>query len=346
MLFTEKNHPKLIGLIALVGLSAASIAQQGAQSPVTDPVAAMPPVDCVVSPHKVIDLASAVPGVIEAMGAERSEFVEQDQVVARLASQVEQASVALAQQRAEIEAEVFLEEINLDFAERQQRRIDMLYDTDAVSFQNKDDADREVELSTWKLQQARDLLNVRKLELNRAYQQLEQKTVRAPISGFVVQTFKSEGEYVEDQPILRIAKLDPLNVDAIVPIDMFGKIEVGMTAKVRLETLSIPTQEAEVTIVDKMGDAASGTFGVRLSLPNPENRIPAGLKCDLNFVAEPEIVDTSVDSKLDTDSGDSLEISRQMHDQDASAAPALAQNTMAERNAGGGDFADVATSPF
>ncbi|MGB5326123.1 MAG: hypothetical protein WBN40_11960, partial [Pseudomonadales bacterium] len=75
-------------------------------------------------------------------------------------------------------------------------------------------------------------------------------------------------------------------------MDMFGKIEVGMTAKIRLETLSIPTQEAEVTIVDKMGDAASGTFGVRLSLPNPENKIPAGLKCDLNFIAEPQIVDT------------------------------------------------------
>ncbi|MGB5325666.1 MAG: HlyD family efflux transporter periplasmic adaptor subunit, partial [Pseudomonadales bacterium] len=236
MLFLEKNHPKYIGLIALIGLSAVSVAQQSAEKDILDAAMSMPPVDCVVSPHKVIDLASAVPGVIEILKAERSDFVEKDQVVAMLASKVEQASVALAQQRAEIEAEVYLEQINLDFAQRQQKRIDMLYDTDAVSYQNKDDADREVELSTWKLQQARDLLNVRKLELNRAYQQLEQKTVRSPISGFVVQTFKSEGEYVEDQPVLRIAKLDPLNVDAIVPMDMFGKIEVGMTAKIRLET--------------------------------------------------------------------------------------------------------------
>jgi len=46
-----------------------------------------------------------------------------------------------------------------------------------------------------------------------------------------------------------------------------------------------------VTIVDRMGDAASGTFGVRLSLPNPDNQIPAGLKCDLNFMPEIDVVE-------------------------------------------------------
>jgi hypothetical protein len=32
-----------------------------------------------------------------------------------------------------------------------------------------------------------------------------------------------------------------------------------------------------------MLDAASGTFGVRLRLANPGNRIPAGIKCRVKF---------------------------------------------------------------
>jgi len=40
---------------------------------------------------------------------------------------------------------------------------------------------------------------------------------------------------------------------------------------------------ARVDVVDQMFDAASGTFGVRLSLPNPNRRIPAGLKCRARF---------------------------------------------------------------
>jgi membrane fusion protein (multidrug efflux system) len=40
---------------------------------------------------------------------------------------------------------------------------------------------------------------------------------------------------------------------------------------------------AEVKIVDRVIDAASGTFGVRLELPNPNHRLQAGLKCKVIF---------------------------------------------------------------
>jgi hypothetical protein len=41
--------------------------------------------------------------------------------------------------------------------------------------------------------------------------------------------------------------------------------------------------------VDRVADAASGTFGVRLSLANPDYRIPAGLRCKLSsFIGESE----------------------------------------------------------
>ena len=40
---------------------------------------------------------------------------------------------------------------------------------------------------------------------------------------------------------------------------------------------------ATVTLVDRVIDAASGTFGVRLELPNPNLAIPAGAKCKVRF---------------------------------------------------------------
>ena len=45
--------------------------------------------------------------------------------------------------------------------------------------------------------------------------------------------------------------------------------------------------EAEVTIVDRVIDAASSTFGVRLTLPNDEAQIPSGLKCSVRFDLDP-----------------------------------------------------------
>jgi multidrug efflux pump subunit AcrA (membrane-fusion protein) len=50
--------------------------------------------------------------------------------------------------------------------------------------------------------------------------------------------------------------------------------------------------EAKVIVVDPVIDAASGTYGVRLELPNPDWALPAGLKCRVRFpisdaIAEP-----------------------------------------------------------
>ncbi|QKC98231.1 hypothetical protein EB231_28970 [Mesorhizobium sp. NZP2298] len=40
---------------------------------------------------------------------------------------------------------------------------------------------------------------------------------------------------------------------------------------------------AAVTVVDKVFNAASGTFGVRLELPNPDDQIPVGQRCQVDF---------------------------------------------------------------
>jgi hypothetical protein len=40
---------------------------------------------------------------------------------------------------------------------------------------------------------------------------------------------------------------------------------------------------ATVKVVDRVIDAASGTFGVRLELPNRQRAIPAGARCRVRF---------------------------------------------------------------
>jgi hypothetical protein len=41
--------------------------------------------------------------------------------------------------------------------------------------------------------------------------------------------------------------------------------------------------EATVRVVDRVLDAASGTFGVRLEVPNPNLAIPAGIRCRVDL---------------------------------------------------------------
>ena len=72
--------------------------------------------------------------------------------------------------------------------------------------------------------------------------------------------------------------------DSKLPLDnYYGTINKDMKAEITTE-LSTPREySANVIIVDRVIDAASGTFRVRLELPNKDHLLPAGLKCKVIF---------------------------------------------------------------
>ena len=205
-------------------------------------------------------------------------------MIARLEASVERANVELATYRASVESEIELGMVNITFDRLRKKRVDTLVEESNVAREMADQVEREVQLSEWKLKQARELAQIRQLELQKAQVELRQKSVTAPFDGFILDIFKYRGEYVEDQPIVRLAQLDPLVIEAIVPMENFGKIQAGMLADVMPEILLKEKLRGEVIAVDRIGDTASNTFGVKLSIPNPENRIPAGLKCIVKFI--------------------------------------------------------------
>lgn len=100
-----------------------------------------------------------------------------------------------------------------------------------------------------------------------------------------MERFKSVGEYIEDDPLMRVARLHPLNVEVILPVEYMGQLEAGDRAEVTPVLPDYPKQIATVILVDPVADAASGTFGARLTLPNPDLELPSGLRCRLAFLA-------------------------------------------------------------
>jgi len=244
-----------------------------------------PLMDCVVTPSATAEVSSPVTGVIETMNVVRSDYVESGQIIAQLDSHVEQATVELATYRSTITSPIHQAKIKQKFEQKDRVRVADLYERNVASEHDDEVKQRDTDISKWKLQDAYDQQRLRKLELTRAIQLLDQKTIRSPIDGFVVQRYKNPGEYIEDQALVRVATLDPLHIEAIIPMEYFGQIEGGMAAYIYPETAAEGEQfVAHVNIVDSMGDAASGTFGARLELVNPDSRIPAGQKCNIRLL--------------------------------------------------------------
>lgn len=146
--------------------------------------------------------------------------------------------------------------------------------------------DTSVERATGAVAHAHAELSNRRLadlELNRTTAEIALRTMKSPINGVVVERYMHPGEFPKQERILKLAQIDPLRVEAYAPVALLGKISVGMQAVVKPEEPVKGEFPAKVTVVDKVVDAASGTFGVRLELPNPDLKLPAGLRCTVRF---------------------------------------------------------------
>ncbi len=253
--------------------------------------------DCLIEPNMVIDINSSVQGKIEKILVQRSDLIEQGQLLVELESEIEEATVALATARTNMDAELKERRVSNAFAKRKLARFDVMYLDEVVPLHTKDEVATEASLAELKLKEALEQKTITRLELKRAQAFLNQRSVKSPITGVVIERFKSPGEFVEDEPILRIAQLDPLSVEVILPASMFGTIATGQLASISPEAPKNGKYQAEVTIVDRVIDASSGTFGVRLELPNPDHKLPGGLKCTVSFLNKFNKIDKDEDSQ-------------------------------------------------
>jgi len=214
--------------------------------------------ECLVEPHLLINVGSPVDGVLEQVLVNRGDRVRKGQVVAKLQAGVETAAVNLSEARVE-------------FGRRRAERSEGLFAKQLISAQERDELVTEVRL--------------REEELKKDQETLRLRTIVSPIDGVVVERRLAPGEFTrtDKSVVLRLAQIDPLNVEVVAPSSMFKSVRVGMSGRVSLAPFLPGTYHAKVVVVDKVIDAASGTLGIRLQMPNPDNKIPAGIKCSVTI---------------------------------------------------------------
>ena len=239
--------------------------------------------DCLVEPMVVAQVGSPVQGVIETLLVDRSDFVQAGEPIANLESGVERASLNQARMRSQMKSEIQAREADLQLARTNMKRMDDLHARKMVPAQERDEARAEMQVAQAALKQARENYKLVQHELDRAEELLAQRTIRSPVNGVVVEQRAFPGEFVYENPVMTIAQLDPLRVEVILPARYFGQFSADDVALVYPEIGEQRPLIAEVDVIDRMLDNRSGTFGIRLALPNPDLAIPGGQKCRLEF---------------------------------------------------------------
>lgn len=129
-------------------------------------------------------------------------------------------------------------------------------------------------------------LELAKINHKLAIVKLEEKTIRAPISGIVVKKYKEAGEGIDRaEKLVDIINIDRVFVQFYLDPALMDKLRSGEKIPVRFPTL--PSGEQEFTgvidFIDSRIDSASVRFRVKVLIENPGHRIKAGMRGQADF---------------------------------------------------------------
>jgi RND family efflux transporter MFP subunit len=238
---------------------------------------------CVIKPYMEVSVGPPVEGIIQTVRVDRGDWITKGQILVTLEASVEEATVEWAKAKADAEATIKSTQTKVGFSTRKLERAMDLYKSNSIAKHEVDEAQTEQVLAEMAYLEAVENKRIAELEWQRATASLNLHRIYSPLTGVVVDRLLSPGELARQAPILKLAQIDPLRVEVFVPLSLLGKVKPGMKAVVRPEGNGQAVHIGRVTVVNPVADSASGTFGVRLEMPNPNNALPAGLGCTVDF---------------------------------------------------------------
>lgn len=123
--------------------------------------------------------------------------------------------------------------------------------------------------------------------------QVAKTIIRAPFSGTIDEVFVERGQVVAPNPqgLMRIVNLANMYVQTTVPETYIGKLKPGTLVDVYLTSLG-KTYKGKVRQVGNFINPSNRSFGIEVSLPNPDNLLRP------NQVAKLKIIDYTVKNAI------------------------------------------------
>ena len=241
--------------------------------------------DCIIVPSGTYSIGAPVSGIIAEIAVDRGDWVEVGDLIARLDTTLQEMAIDSASARAAAnEASLVSAQARVALMQGRLDRNRALRERNVVSNAVVEENEADLLVAENDLLTARENLTMARVEIEVARTERDRRMILSPASGYVVERALSRGEFLsESTPLATIADIGTLYVEAVIGIDAFGTIAIGEEALVEPEPPIGGSYLARVEVIDQVFDAASGTFGVRLSLPNPDRAVPAGLRCMVTF---------------------------------------------------------------
>ncbi|MDA0588027.1 MAG: efflux RND transporter periplasmic adaptor subunit [Planctomycetota bacterium] len=252
-------------------------------------------IESFTEPYRTIDVAAVETGLIIAVHIKEGDKVETHQSLADLDQDVLRATLEIARVQRDATSALTSAEAELRLRTTRLEKLEQLRLNENSSEEEVNRAALEKEIAAARVLSAKETLETKRLEFERTRIQLEQRTLRSPINGFVTEIYKDIGEFVAltDPVVVTVVQLDPLMVTFSVPVKSAKSLKSGQTVPVKIDGHK-KNAEASIELVSPVINAGSQTVRVKVLLPNSGYTFQSGSKCWLVLPGhEPQLTSKS-----------------------------------------------------
>ena len=204
----------------------------------------------------------------------------------------------------EVNKQIGVLEAQRSVAERAYDRTKRLFDQQAATAQQLDQADRDlrtlnaqIEATKAQRQTAGVDVSASDARVAQIRDQLRKSKVANPVSGTVLTTFVKAGEFVQTgQPLYKIANLDTLELRAYVNGSQLGSVKIGQAVLVSVDTgskarrtlagtVSWVSSQAEFTPtpIETRDERTNLVYAIKVRVPNASGVLKIGMPADVQF---------------------------------------------------------------
>jgi len=246
-----------------------------------------------LAPRSRVPVKPRVPGAIERLLVDIGDAVREGQTIATLDrreidAQADAAVAAVAVARAGLEAA----EATLANAALELDRAKVLFEGGALPRQRLDAAETARRASAAQRDLAAATLAQAEASLRRAREVQRDTVITAPVSGFIVERNYDPGAIPGDRPVVVVADMRQMKLEAGVSELEAGRLRVGQQARVEAQALPGRSFVGEVAAMAPEVDARNRHFQIEVRVPNEERSLLSGMYATARIVraSEPEAV--------------------------------------------------------
>lgn len=232
----------------------------------------------VLKPIQDIDVATTEVGIVRQVLVQPGDRVSIGQTIALLDTDALEAQLRV--KAAEAGARGKLSQANAELRLQQakyDRLLSMLKDGKAQRLE-VERAEADLIIAQGRLANEQDQVNILELDLARVQKLIEDRTIRSPCEGVVVEVYKQVGEYVASNSPNLIRVVDVRKLKATFSLDEGELSGIQIGKPIMLELTSGKKVQGIVDFVPPVADPASGWFMISVTIDNQDEKI-IGSRC-------------------------------------------------------------------